>query len=327
MKNVLIVANLTERYYYEPFIIACEDRVNVFVFDPASVPYKSTLHLYLGVDGVVSGFVDVYKIKNGVTELTRLTVSDIDIAWHLRENCNWSESSTLEKRFTQNESRGAVRSFLSTLDCVWVNKKEDVDLLSSNKLYQQKIARQCGLVVPSTIIGNSPDDAIEFSGIHNGLLLKSIGYIKLDDAGKYFLYSERFDHEEIAKSSKSIHLCPIFAQEYVDKAYEYRVMVIGDKVLSCRIDSQASERTKVDWRHYDLENVEHVEVDLPALIQQRLLDFMHRVGLRYGAIDMIETPSGELVFLEVNPSGQWGWIADLAGLPIPEAVAEMLATL
>lgn len=45
---------------------------------------------------------------------------------------------------------------------------------------------------------------------------------------------------------------------------------------------------------------------------------------RISAIDLIETPQGEFVFLEVNPSGQWGWIADLAGLPIPEAVADML---
>ena len=35
----------------------------------------------------------------------------------------------------------------------------------------------------------------------------------------------------------------------------------------------------------------------------------------------------EFVFLEVNPSGQWGWIADFARLPIPEAVVEMLETL
>ena len=54
---------------------------------------------------------------------------------------------------------------------------------------------------------------------------------------------------------------------------------------------------------------------------------MEGVDLRYGAIDLIETPDGEFVFLEVNPSGQWGWIADLGGLPIPEAVADMLETM
>lgn len=102
-------------------------------------------------------------------------------------------------------------------------------------------------------------------------------------------------------------------------------MVIGDHVLSCRIDSQASEMTAVDWRHYDFENVEHVQVALPHDAKDKLRQFMRAIDLRYGAIDLIETPDGDFVFLEVNPSGQWGWIADFAGLPIPSAVADMLA--
>jgi glutathione synthase/RimK-type ligase-like ATP-grasp enzyme len=104
-------------------------------------------------------------------------------------------------------------------------------------------------------------------------------------------------------------------------------MVIGSRVLSCKIDSQASEATKIDWRHYDFVNVKHTAVNLPDDIQQKLLRFMQAVGLRYGAIDMVETPKGDFVFLEINPSGQWGWIADIAGLPISEAVAEMLDSL
>jgi glutathione synthase/RimK-type ligase-like ATP-grasp enzyme len=70
----------------------------------------------------------------------------------------------------------------------------------------------------------------------------------------------------------------------------------------------------------------HVQVELPKAIQRKLLCFMKRAGLQYGAIDLIETPGGDFVFLEVNPSGQWEWIVVLAGLPIPQAVADMLAT-
>lgn len=83
----------------------------------------------------------------------------------------------------------------------------------------------------------------------------------------------------------------------------------------------------MDWRHYDLENVAHVSAELPQEIQRKILCFMEAIKLQYGALDLIETPEGEFVFLEINPSGQWGWIADLAGLPIPQAVAEMLESL
>ena len=35
---------------------------------------------------------------------------------------------------------------------------------------------------------------------------------------------------------------------------------------------------------------------------------MEALGLRFGAIDFIRTPEGEHVFLEVNPSGEWGML-------------------
>ena len=182
-------------------------------------------------------------------------------------------------------------------------------------------------MTPMTLLSNDPGSVVSFSSQKNGLLLKSIGYTKLDDEGQYFLYSQRISHQEIKQSASAIRRCPVFSQEYVEKRYEHRVMVIGNRILSCRIDSQASEATRVDWRHYDFGNVEHLQVELPHETKRKLLQFMDAIGLKYGAIDLIETPNGNFVFLEVNPSGQWGWIADLAGLPIPEAVAEMLAFL
>ena len=45
---------------------------------------------------------------------------------------------------------------------------------------------------------------------------------------------------------------------------------------------------------------------------------------QYGAIDMIVTPQGEHVFLELNPNGQFGWIQERTGLPLYEAMADLL---
>jgi hypothetical protein len=39
---------------------------------------------------------------------------------------------------------------------------------------------------------------------------------------------------------------------------------------------------------------------------------------------MIVTPDGNYVFLEVNPNGQFDWVARRAGLPIYEALADLL---
>lgn len=49
-----------------------------------------------------------------------------------------------------------------------------------------------------------------------------------------------------------------------------------------------------------------------------------RLGLVYGAVDLIIEPSGRVVFLETNQGGEFGWIAEETGLPIPAAVADLL---
>ena len=52
---------------------------------------------------------------------------------------------------------------------------------------------------------------------------------------------------------------------------------------------------------------------------------MNRLGLAFGAIDLVLTPEGQYVFLEINPSGQWLWLEDKLGFPITERIAAWLA--
>lgn len=330
MKNILIIAGLGERYYFEPFVSACRSRrLKLYVFDPSRFPANALLSVKMSPAGKVDGYMDVMACERSDFRETRLPISDIHVAWHLREGVAVIDPAkpSLETRFSDNESKATLDSIFSVLACAWVNRKETIHFISSNKLYQQKIARQCGLTVPQTLMGNDPHEAAAFAELQDGLLLKMIGYVQLDEEGRHFIYSQRFSAGEISAHPSAIRYCPIFAQEYVSKRYEHRVMVIGERVLSCRIDSQASKSTAVDWRHYDFDRVEHIAVELPGQIQRKLVRFMKAINLRFGAIDLIETPDRDYVFLEVNPSGQWGWIADLAGLPIPEAVADMLASL
>src|SRR3989344_1673212 len=329
MKNVLLIAGLRERYYFEPFVNACKGkRVNLYICDPSRFPNEATLCVTQDRMGRISGFIEVVQLLNNMFAETRINLSEIDTAWHLRESRPLGGTSLdLETRFAANETRQAFRAIFSLLECRWVNSSDAIDRVNSNKLYQQAVAARCGLSIPTTIISNDPAGILEFASPTQGLLAKTMGYIRLDDAGLCSIYSERFSCEELAGSSDAIRACPIYGQTYIEKRYEHRVMVIGKHVLSCQINSQASEATKTDWRHYDFENVEHKQVDLPSATRTKLLRFMEGVDLRYGAIDLIETPDGEFVFLEVNPSGQWGWIADLGGLPIPEAVADMLETM
>lgn len=323
MKTVLLFAGWSERYYYDAFLQAAKNNVKILVFSPDLYPSKIRVSLEMSSRGLISGHVGgLWSLEGDSMQEHELDICDIDTAWYLRDG-HLSEKN-VAARFRINESRAAVNSLMSVLRCSWINKRESIEALLSNKLLQQSLATRCGLLVPRTLLCNDFLSIEKFSRNKTELLLKTLGYTVLDSKAECFIYSELFTREELLHAETSIRTCPIFTQEYIEKKCEYRIMVIGNQVLACRIDSQASEKTKIDWRHYDFAHVQHRKVDLPPTIQFKLLEFMKLANLQYGAIDMIETPSGEFVFLEVNPSGQWGWIDNLTDLNIPQAVINML---
>lgn len=57
----------------------------------------------------------------------------------------------------------------------------------------------------------------------------------------------------------------------------------------------------------------------------RLGAFMGALDLQFGCIDLVRTPAGEHVFLEVNPSGQWLWLDDQLNFGISREIASWLA--
>jgi hypothetical protein len=51
---------------------------------------------------------------------------------------------------------------------------------------------------------------------------------------------------------------------------------------------------------------------------------MNSFGINFASIDLIVTPSGEFVFLDLNPNGQWLWLEVELGLPLVAAMADLL---
>ena len=98
-----------------------------------------------------------------------------------------------------------------------------------------------------------------------------------------------------------------YIQNYIEKQFELRVTVVGNRFFSCKIDSQIldDDKGKIDWRQgYDY-GLKHEVFDLPQHIKDKCLQFLNRLGLHFGCFDFIYTPNGEYVFLECNPNGQW----------------------
>ncbi|MBW7942919.1 MAG: hypothetical protein H3C64_11155, partial [Candidatus Kuenenia stuttgartiensis] len=125
-------------------------------------------------------------------------------------------------------------------------------------------------------------------------------------------------------SPDELRICPCYFQQYIDKEYEVRANVIGNKVYACKIESQKSNLTKIDWRNYDIQNTPHELIILPQKINSACVDIVKQLNLNFGAIDLIVTPAGEYFFLECNSQAHWLWIEELIELPLTKYIVDSM---
>lgn len=200
----------------------------------------------------------------------------------------------------------------------------------SSKIHQSLIAEECGLRIPDTYQGGGPTIARDFLDRQqregNEVCQKALEamHLKMNDGSVYAQYTSLFKDRPL-DSLESLKLCPVVLQAFIRKEYEIRATVVDSKVFSCLIDtSTACADARVDWRHYDWANTPYRRIELPGSLLSRLIAVVKKLGLVYGAIDLIKSTDGEYYFLEVNSQGQWLWVEDLTGLGITDAIVDWL---
>ena len=232
-----------------------------------------------------------------------------------------------EADFVARESHALVQYLTAALPperVRWVSWPSHTRRANS-KLVQFDAARAVNLRIPATVITNSPAEARRFVSTTDGegfLVKRLSGTSRVQ--GRVSFFSARIDQADLMERLDSVALCPTMIQEYVPKRWEYRITVIGHSVFTCRIESQADSRARTDWRAVPPNDLKHTMVRVPDL-EDRVLSIVTSLGLNFAAVDVVETPAGEHVFLEVNPNGQWVWIEDQTGAPMCAAMAALLS--
>lgn len=119
---------------------------------------------------------------------------------------------------------------------------------------------------------------------------------------------------------------PCMIQENIDKLFEIRTTYIRGSFYSIAIFSQASEETSVDFRKYNVNQKTRDGVYvLPDSIKIKLKALVQKCGLSFCSIDLIYTPNGQFVFLEINPIGQFGMVSNYHNQQVEKQIAMYLA--
>jgi hypothetical protein len=227
-----------------------------------------------------------------------------------------------EKRFAETESQLALAALTTIGKFLWINDPK-CERAARSKPAQLFVAREVGFEIPRTIVTNDPDEVRRFvAASQTQTIYKGLSQARDLEPGKA-LFTGLLTQERIADLDL-IRVTPGIFQERVQKSHELRVTVVGTRIFSAKIDSQAHAKATLDWRPF-LQDLEYEVVDLPREVEARILAFMKTFGLIYGAFDFIVTPEGRYVFLEVNPSGQYMWVECATGLEITMALADALS--
>lgn len=227
-----------------------------------------------------------------------------------------------ERRYAGWEARLGLGGVLASLPVQWVNNpSREAD--ASYKPHQLTVAWACGLNVPETLVTNDPEAVRRFATRLDGrLVVKPLGIAALNEQGvTRITYTHRLTHTDLM-DLRGVDVTAHLFQEWIDKAYEVRVTAVGRRLFAAAIDA-ANETARIDWRA-DFSALSYRVVDVPEGIADVIGRYLDAFGLTYGAFDFAVTPADEWILFECNPGGQYGWLEENTGLPISEAIADVL---
>ncbi|HJQ33737.1 MAG TPA: MvdC family ATP-grasp ribosomal peptide maturase [Pyrinomonadaceae bacterium] len=234
----------------------------------------------------------------------------------------------LDERFREmcvRESVAALEGFLDALHgSRWVNDLQR-ERAAENKQRQLRIAAGAGLHVPRTLVTNDPEAARQFFAETEGqMVAKLLRPLTVSmNAAPLFVYTTRIREEDL-DDAEGLRHSPMVFQELIPKARELRVAWVAGEAFAGALDASGTSRGQTDWRRAAPGECRWQKTELPAEVIRGLHALMSELGLVFGAVDLIYTPAGEHVFLEVNPGGEWGMLERDLGLPISETIARAL---
>lgn len=321
--NVLIITYSQDNESISLVTKAIEQKGgSVFRFDTDRFPTEITL--------------DVYYTQNSeqlilASESQTLELTEVSAVWYRRFAPGGLIPTTIEPQIRQasiGESRATILGMIASLRAFHLDSRINVEQ-AKHKQLQLQVARELNLEIPRTLTSNNPEKVRSFAQECSGkIITKMLSSFAVYDAQgqEQVVFTNPVTAEDLEHLA-GLRFCPMTFQEDIPKALELRTTIVGQQIFTASIDSQRLSRARSDWRRQGLALLKQWQpYQLPQVIETKLLKLMKYFGLNYGAIDLILTPDERYVFLEVNPVGEFFWLELYAGLPISQAIADLLLT-
>lgn len=222
------------------------------------------------------------------------------------------------ERFSRHQWAAFVRNLLLFHEARWINDPV-ATYRAEHKAVQLSVAARLGFAVPPTQVTNAPHpDVLSDKSSH--VALKGLDTVMLRDGGHEVFGFTTFE-DQSALEPNAWRSAPATVQTALMNKLDIRVTVVEHEVFAASI-STSGQAISGDWRAYKA-GADFYEYSLPEETACRCKQLARELGLRFGGIDLA-FEQGEYYFLEINPTGEWAWLVDGAGIPIDEAITQAL---
>lgn len=225
---------------------------------------------------------------------------------------------SVEEQLERNQWSSFLRNLIVFNKAIWMNNPVDV-YRAENKIYQLCIAQECGLKIPQSIVSNTANISIDEKEKYVVKSLDTALFYDLQNSREMFTYSNVVRGEELKEYNLS--QAPIFVQELLHPKIDCRITYIKGKFFAVKI-LKDKEGLYGDWRFYK-EELDYEPFELPNNIKYSIHKLMDNLNLNFGGIDLVYV-NNEYYFIEVNPTGEWGWLEVKTGLEISRAIKTAL---
>ena len=282
---------------------------------------------------------NLLTISQGFFELNglKITIKSIDLIWYRR--LDFLESSMILKNlihlekvpidealFMYSEYKQLLLGLLHLLKDTPTINHIDIFYNSNYKISNFERAKEIGFNVPSSIISNDICKIEEFGNkyLWNVVLKTFFTTTYKKDSIEYYVPVKKISRDDFNHSKNLIRSFPIYLQQYIEKQYELRIVVIGKEIFPFAIYSQEHESSKIDFRIDDLSKLKHELIEIPEYLTNFIVQYISDYQIDFCSFDIVFTPNNEYYFLECNLDGEWYWIEDITGVKLTDRIWSLI---
>lgn len=225
-----------------------------------------------------------------------------------------------EEELSRTQWQSFIRALMIFDNCKWVNHPS-LTYYAETKPVQLFQANKVGFLVPKTGITNDHRYLNKVIGPSDEkVVVKSIDTVYMHiGSKKAFVYTNFININDFVNSN--LVTAPVILQKALHPKIDIRVTVVELEIFAVEI-LEHDVGIKEDWR-LRKGTVTYKPIRLPKDIEEKCITLVSNLGLKFGAIDLARVDS-EYYFIEINPTGEWAWLVENAGLRIDKAISRCL---